>query len=727
MYGVGGSEAIARDMNSMLFSSTFKHSEVEFTKNRDLITSSDLYNNHQQQQQLQQSSNLMRNRSAPSSFFESLLDGGDNGGENESDTFYAGFVSGESREILQHYPTTAMKTESIPEQNNYSVYCAARAPACDLQNHGAISNGSSMESSYSMMNSTTMGNLNQVKRSNGDCSNNLIRQSSSPAGFLSYMSNENGFAAVRDVGSIRGNNRIGVEASATTSRLSNQMNFSSGPSSCSRFSPHIAENGIENAGRRSPDNAHMGNSNDANRCYIPSIPNDWNNSTFNGLKRNRDGNMKMFSSSNGFDTQPLDKLNGCLAIPQSTEFDSMENVGCQTPPKVESGGNSIFHGKMAYDLDQNENSGQYTPSLLHHMSLPKTSAEMAAVEKYLQFQQDSVPCKIRAKRGFATHPRSIAERVRRTRISERMRKLQELFPNMDKQANTADMLDLAVEYIKDLQKEVQKIDYVFKVVLVGDSAVGKSQLLARFARNEFSLDSKATIGVEFQTRTLLIDHKTVKAQIWDTAGQERGQDFKPPLATPNLPPPSTVLCYTTMNNISRIPQIISLVLWKSKGLFASKDPCPENKKYRAVTSAYYRGAVGAMLVYDMTKHQSFDHVSRWLEELRGHADKNIAVMLIGNKSDLRTLQAVPTEDAKEFAQRESLYFMETSALESTNVESAFLTVLTEIYRIVSKKTLVANEEGEGGSAALLKGTEIVMPRQQEPVAGGSRYGCCMSS
>lgn len=67
----------------------------------------------------------------------------------------------------------------------------------------------------------------------------------------------------------------------------------------------------------------------------------------------------------------------------------------------------------------------------------------------------------------------------------------------------------------------QKIDYVFKVVLIGDSAVGKSQLLARFARNEFSLDSKATIGVEFQTKTLNIDHKTVKAQIWDTAGQER--------------------------------------------------------------------------------------------------------------------------------------------------------------------------------------------------------------
>ncbi|XP_021912652.1 ras-related protein RABA4c, partial [Carica papaya] len=181
----------------------------------------------------------------------------------------------------------------------------------------------------------------------------------------------------------------------------------------------------------------------------------------------------------------------------------------------------------------------------------------------------------------------------------------------------------------------QKIDYVFKVVLIGDSAVGKSQLLARFSRNEFTIESKATIGVEFQTRTLVIDHKTVKAQIWDTAGQER---------------------------------------------------------YRAVTSAYYRGAVGAMLVYDITKRQSFDHIARWLEELRGHADKNIVIMLIGNKSDLGTLRAVPTEDAKEFAQRESLFFMETSALDATNVEPAFLTILTEIYRIVSKKPLTANDD-----------------------------------
>ncbi|RWR73801.1 Small GTPase superfamily [Cinnamomum micranthum f. kanehirae] len=215
----------------------------------------------------------------------------------------------------------------------------------------------------------------------------------------------------------------------------------------------------------------------------------------------------------------------------------------------------------------------------------------------------------------------------------------------------------------------QKIDYVFKIVLIGDSAVGKSQLLARFSRNEFCLDSKATIGVEFQTRTLTIDNKTVKAQIWDTAGQER---------------------------------------------------------YRAVTSAYYRGAVGAMLVYDMTKRPSFDHVARWLEELRGHADKNIVIMLVGNKSDLKTLRAVPMEDAKEFAQRESLFFMETSALEATNVETAFLTVLTDIYRIVSKKALTASEEEAAGKSALLKGTKINVTGQDQN-SGGNNATCCSSS
>ncbi|KAL2475168.1 Ras-related protein RABA1d [Abeliophyllum distichum] len=153
-------------------------------------------------------------------------------------------------------------------------------------------------------------------------------------------------------------------------------------------------------------------------------------------------------------------------------------------------------------------------------------------------------------------------------------------------------------------------DYLFKVVLIGDSGVGKSNLLSRFTRDEFSLESKSTIGVEFATRSLNVDGKVIKAQIWDTAGQERS---------------------------------------------------------RAITSAYYHGAVGAFLVYDVTRHPTFENVERWLRELRDHTDPNIVVMLVGNKSDLRHLVAVSTEDGKSFAEKESLYFMETSALEATNV------------------------------------------------------------
>ncbi|MED6120991.1 Ras- protein raba3, variant 2 [Stylosanthes scabra] len=201
----------------------------------------------------------------------------------------------------------------------------------------------------------------------------------------------------------------------------------------------------------------------------------------------------------------------------------------------------------------------------------------------------------------------------------------------------------------------EKIDYVFKVVVIGDSSVGKTQMLSRFAKNEFCFDSKSTIGVEFQTRTVTINGKFIKAQIWDTAGQER-----------------------------------------------------------AVTSAYYRGALGAMLVYDITKRQSFDHVARWIEELRSHADSSIVIMLIGNKCDLVDLRMVSTEDAIEFAQEQGLFFSETSALNGNNVETAFLKLLQEITnRLVSKKKSLECGGGDDGddingnnSNNTLKGSKI---------------------
>lgn len=115
------------------------------------------------------------------------------------------------------------------------------------------------------------------------------------------------------------------------------------------------------------------------------------------------------------------------------------------------------------------------------------------------------------------------------------------------------------------------------------------------------------------------------------------------------------------------------------------------ERYRAITSAYYRGAVGALLVYDITKRPTFENVHRWLRELRDHADSNIVIMMTGNKSDLNHLRSVSEDDGQTLAEREGLSFLETSALDATNVEKAFQTILTEIYHIVSKKALAAQE------------------------------------
>ncbi|XP_068743826.1 uncharacterized protein [Montipora capricornis] len=138
-----------------------------------------------------------------------------------------------------------------------------------------------------------------------------------------------------------------------------------------------------------------------------------------------------------------------------------------------------------------------------------------------------------------------------------------------------------------------KYDYLFKVVLIGDSGVGKSNLLSLFTRNEFDIASETTVGVDVATRSIQVDGKTIKAQIWDTAGKER---------------------------------------------------------YRAIKSVFYSGAVGALLVYDISQHLTYINVKRWLQEVRDHADSNIVLMLVGNHSDERHVRAVPTDEAKAFAE-----------------------------------------------------------------------------
>ncbi|PSR86315.1 Ras-related protein like [Actinidia chinensis var. chinensis] len=181
-----------------------------------------------------------------------------------------------------------------------------------------------------------------------------------------------------------------------------------------------------------------------------------------------------------------------------------------------------------------------------------------------------------------------------------------------------------------MAKEDDEQEYLFKIVVIGDSAVGKSNLLSRFARDEFDLHSKATVGVEFQTQVMEVDGKEVKAQVWDTAGQER---------------------------------------------------------FRAVTSAYYRGAVGALIVYDISRRTTFDSVKRWLEELNTHCDTTVARMLVGNKCDLENIRDVSIDDGKSVAEEEGLFFIETSALDSTNVIASFEIVIREIYNNISRKVL----------------------------------------
>ncbi|XP_062118006.1 ras-related protein RABA6b [Humulus lupulus] len=217
-------------------------------------------------------------------------------------------------------------------------------------------------------------------------------------------------------------------------------------------------------------------------------------------------------------------------------------------------------------------------------------------------------------------------------------------------------------------------DYLFKAVLIGDSAVGKSNLLSRFSKNEFRLDSKPTIGVEFAYRNIRVGDKLIKAQIWDTAGQER---------------------------------------------------------FRAITSSYYRGALGALLVYDITRQKTFENVKKWLKELREFGNPEMVVVLVGNKSDLgQSSREVNEEDGKGLAEKEGLCFMETSALENLNVEEAFLNMVTKIHEITIQKNLqakllVANDQYQTPTS--LKSKQIIHIDSDHEVSATKHTGYCCST
>jgi small GTP-binding protein len=146
----------------------------------------------------------------------------------------------------------------------------------------------------------------------------------------------------------------------------------------------------------------------------------------------------------------------------------------------------------------------------------------------------------------------------------------------------------------------EEFDFLFKIVMIGDSGVGKSNLLSRFVDNSFNMDSKPTIGVEFATKNINIEGKSIKNQIWDTAGQER---------------------------------------------------------FRAITNAYYRGAVGAIIAFDLTKSKTFENVQKWLGELRDNAEPRITIMLVGNKSDLAELREVKQDLVEDYVNKNKLCYL----------------------------------------------------------------------
>ncbi len=184
-----------------------------------------------------------------------------------------------------------------------------------------------------------------------------------------------------------------------------------------------------------------------------------------------------------------------------------------------------------------------------------------------------------------------------------------------------------------------KEDYKLKVVIVGDSGVGKTNLIKRFVTNSFNQNSKATVGVEFLSKSYRINDQVFKIEMWDTAGQER---------------------------------------------------------YKSITAAYYKGAKGALIVYDITQKTTFENISKWMTEIKEKSSKDMKVMIIGNKTDLKDERQVTTEEASLKAQDLGAPIMETSALDASNVKEAFYDLMKEMYKEIRKKLDIVESQAETG-------------------------------
>ncbi|KAI6660289.1 Ras-related protein Rab-10-like [Oopsacas minuta] len=172
-------------------------------------------------------------------------------------------------------------------------------------------------------------------------------------------------------------------------------------------------------------------------------------------------------------------------------------------------------------------------------------------------------------------------------------------------------------------------DLLFKILLIGDSGVGKTSVLFRFSDDAFNTTFISTIGIDFKIKTIELDGKKIKLQIWDTAGQER---------------------------------------------------------FHTITTSYYRGAMGIILVYDITQQKSFDNIAKWLHNIETHASPDVEKTLIANKCDMETKRVISKDQGQRIADEYTIRFFETSAKSNINIDQTFET----LARAILQKTPMAN-------------------------------------
>ena len=188
--------------------------------------------------------------------------------------------------------------------------------------------------------------------------------------------------------------------------------------------------------------------------------------------------------------------------------------------------------------------------------------------------------------------------------------------------------------------EIEEYEMMVKVILIGDSGVGKTNIMSKFLKNQFMEESKATIGVEFGSKLFNHEGHKIKAQIWDTAGQE---------------------------------------------------------KYKAITGAYYKGSKGALVVYDITQKKTFENIEKWVNDLKAAGDPKITIILIGNKNDLDDKRQVSKDQGEEKARSFGCAFLETSAYSGDNIDKAFNYMVKEIYEKFSNDSTGEDELAPGSN------------------------------